>query len=82
MNALDEIEVVAGAAYTMDKAYIDFSRLCDLEVAGAFFVVRAKSNLKFRAVESRKVDKSTGLRCYQAIRLKMAKSRRNYPEKI
>ena len=54
----------------------------ELEVAGAFFVVRAKSNLKFRAVESRKVDKSTGLRCDQSIRLAVAKSRRNYPDKL
>lgn len=38
MNALDEIEVVAGAVYVMDKAYIDFSRLYQLEGAEAFFV--------------------------------------------
>ena len=82
VNALDEIVAVAGAVYVMDKAYIDFSRLYELEVAGAFFVVRAKSNLKFRAVESRKVDKSTGLRCDQSIRLAVAKSRRNYPDKL
>ena len=82
VNALDEIVVVAGAVYVMDKAYIDFSRLYELEEAEAFFVVRAKSNLRFRAVESRKVDKSTGLRCDQSIRLTVAKSRGNYPDKL
>lgn len=82
VNALDEIETVAGAIYVMDKAYIDFSRLYELQESEAFFVVRAKSNLKFRSVESRKVDKATGLRCDQSIRLTVAKSRRNYPDKI
>jgi len=82
VNALDEIKVVTGAAYVMDKAYIDFSRLYKLEVAQAFFVVRAKSNLKFRCTESRKVDKRTGLRCDQSIRLSVAKSRKNYPDKL
>lgn len=82
VNALDEIEVVPGAIYVMDKAYIDFQRLNKMSQAKAFFVVRAKSNLSFRAVASRKVDKSTGLRCDQLIKLKVAKSRKQYPEKI
>ena len=82
VNALDEITAVAGAVYVMDKAYIDFSRLYELEAAEAFFVVRAKDNLRFRAVGSRKVDKSTGLRCDQSIRLTVAKSRRNYPGRL
>lgn len=82
VKALDEIEIVAGAVYVMDKAYIDFSRLFKLENCGAFFVVRAKTNLRFRPVESRKVDKATGLRCDQSIRLSVAKSRKNYPDKI
>lgn len=82
VNALDGIDVVPGAVYVMDKAYIDFARLFRLEQSKAFFVVRAKSNLKFRAVESRKVDKSKGLRCDQSIRLLVAKSRRQYPDKI
>lgn len=63
VNALDEIVVVPSAIYVMDKAYIDFARLYRLRQSDAFFVVRAKSNLKFKAVASRKVDKATGLRC-------------------
>jgi IS4 transposase len=65
-----------------DKAYIDFSRLHRLEKLEAFFVVCAKSNLKFKAVDSRKIDKSTGLRCDQSIRLLVVKSRKQYPDKI
>jgi len=82
INALDEIQVVYNAIYVMDKAYGDFKRLFKLHRAGAFFVVRPKENLKFKAVLSRKVDKSTGLRCDQSIRLLVYKSNKHYPEKI
>lgn len=82
INALDEIDVVAGAVYVMDKAYIDFARLFRLERSSAIFVIRAKGNLKFRVLGSRKVDKTSGLRCDQSIRLVVAKSRGHYPERI
>lgn len=82
VNALDEIEVAQGAIYVMDKAYIDFKRLYKMRQSKAFFVVSAKSNLKFRAVESRKIDKSIGLRCDQSIKLLVPKSRKLYPEKL
>jgi hypothetical protein len=82
VNTLDEIEVVHDAIYVMDKAYLDFKRLFELNKAGAFFVIRAKENLKFKAVLSRKIDKSTGLRCDQSIKLLVPKSKKQYPEKI
>lgn len=82
VNALDEIEVVPHAIYIMDKAYIDFRRLYELEMVGAIFVVRAKDNFRFKFVKSQKVDKSTGLRCDQTIRLAIYKSAKQYPEKL
>lgn len=82
VNALDEISIVKDAIYVMDKAYIDFGRLYRLHKSDSFFVVRAKSNLRFKAVKSRKVDKTTGLRCDQLIRLAVPKSKKQYPEKI
>lgn len=82
INALDEIEVVPSAIYVMDKAYIDFERLFKMKQSDAFFVVRAKSNLKFKAVVSRKIDKSSGLRCDQSIKLLGPKSKKQYPERL
>lgn len=82
VNALDELEIVTDAIYIMDKAYIDFKRLYRLNKAESFFVVRAKENLKFRAVTSKKVDKTKGLRCDQTITLKVKKSKTQYPEKL
>ena len=47
VNALDEITIIPGAIYVMDKAYIDFKRLYDLNESEAFFVIRAKDNFQF-----------------------------------
>ena len=64
----------------MDRAYLDFARLYSWNIDVAFFVVRAKKNLKFRRLYSHKVNKSTGLRCDQAIVL--TNSSQDYPEKL
>jgi len=67
VSVLDILLPEAGAFYIMDRGYVDFSRLYGLHQAGAFFVTRDKSNLKYRRRYSRPVDKSTGLRCDQTI---------------
>lgn len=82
VNALDEITYIQRAIYVMDKAYIDFGRLFSLNKSDAFYVVRAKKNLNFKAVKSAKIDKSTGLKCDQHIKLMGVKSKKIYPEKI
>ena len=82
VNILDQIAFEAGSFYVMDRGYIDFARLHTLHQAQAFFVVRAKSNLQFRRVYSRPVDKETGLRCDQTIQLTSPKSRRGYPDPL
>jgi hypothetical protein len=79
MKMLDNIPVMPGAYYVMDRGYLDFIRLRQLHQAGGFFVVRNKQHVKFRVTASRPVDKSTGLRCDQTIRLTGHSSRRTYP---
>ena len=61
---------------------MDFQRLHRLHAAKAFFVIRSKCNLRFYVVESRKVDKATGVRCDQTIRLNFRKSREHYPDTL
>ena len=82
VNILDDIAFEPGSIYVMDRGYVDFARLYRIHQAGAFFVTRAKSNMAFYVSESRPVDKTTGLRCDQSIGLKIAKSKRDYPEKL
>jgi hypothetical protein len=79
VNVLDQMLFEAGSFYVMDRGYVDFARLYTLHQALAFFVIRAKSNLQYRRVYSRPVDKSTGLRCDQTILLTGLNTSHDYP---
>lgn len=79
VNVLDELLPEPGAFYVMDRGYLDFERLYRLHEAGAFFVTRAKSNLKAQRRYSRALDRSTGLICDQTITLTVFYSKTGYP---
>ncbi len=79
VNILDRIVPQQGAIYIMDRGYLDFARLFRLHQALAFFVIRAKHNLRYRRTVSRAVDKSIGLQCDQTIHLTGSRSAQQYP---
>lgn len=80
VNGLDVFPIDAGSFYVMDKGYIDFLRLYKIHQSGAFFITRARNNFKFVRISSMKVDKSTGVKCDQIIRLKNYLVSKFYPE--
>jgi transposase len=82
VNVLDVMVFEAGSFYIMDRGFLDFARLYKLHQAQAFFVIRAKSNLKCRRVVSERVDKTTGIRCDQRIRLTGHLAASHYPEML
>ena len=82
VHALDLLSVESGSIYVMDRGYVDFGRLYGLHQAGAFFVTRAKSNMKAHRVYSAPVDRTTGLICDQTIALDGIGTRREYPEHL
>jgi hypothetical protein len=82
VNALDLMPLEAGAFYVMDRGYVDFKRLHYFTEIAAFFVTRAKTNIKFRRVYSHPVDRDTGLVCDQTILLTGFASRKGYPGKL
>ena len=82
VNILDELIPEPGSFYIMDRGYLDFERLHRLTLYGAFFVIRAKSNLQFRRLYSHPIDKTTGLRCDQTVVLTGFYSSRYYPVKL
>jgi IS4 transposase len=82
VKMLDVLPVACGCYYIMDRGYVDFTRLYHIQVQGGFFVVRSRSRLGFEVVASRPVDKQTGLRCDQTIRLTNPHSKRHYPETL
>ncbi len=82
VNILDEIFPEPGSYYIMDRAYIDFTRLYTLNLENAFFIIRAKSNFKFRRLYSHPIDISTGLRCDQTIVTTGTNTKDKYPDKL
>ena len=82
VNILDDLIPEPGSFYVMDRGYLDFARLYLLHQTRAFFVIRAKSNLKYRRLYSQPVDKTTGLRCDQTMVLTGYQSALDYPEKL
>jgi hypothetical protein len=82
VRVLDELVPEPGAFYVMDRGYVDFGRLYRFELAGAFFVTRSKAGLQLNRLESRPVDKSTGVRSDQVVWLSLLKSIEHYPDRL
>jgi hypothetical protein len=79
VHALDLLAPEAGAIYVMDRGYVDFARLYGLHQAGAFFVIRAKSNLSAHRVYSAATDRTTGVIADQTIALDGHATSKDYP---
>ena len=82
VNVLDLLLPEPGALYVMDRAYLDFQRLFALAMAAAFFVIRNKSNIRYRRRYSRPVDKTTGLLYDQTIVLTGTNTATYYPQPL
>lgn len=82
LNVFDVLVPEAGSIYVMDRGYHDFRMLYSLNQAAAYFVIRARRDIKIRRIYSNPADKSTGVRCDQIVRPNSTGSRRNYPGKL
>jgi hypothetical protein len=82
VNILDQIVMEPGAFYVVDRGYLDFARLHRIHTSGAFFVIRAKQNVRFRRLYSQKVDRSTGIHCDQMVTLQNFYAKKDYPSKL
>jgi hypothetical protein len=81
VNVLDHIVIEPGAIYVMDKGYVDYLRFYSLiHQQRGFFVTRAKDNMAARRVYSRKVDKTTGLKYDQSVKLTGFYIKKDYPD--
>ena len=76
---LDDLLFEPGAFYIMDRGYMDFVRLAGLAARGAFFVTRAKDNLRFTRHRSLPVNCEEGLRSDHLGTLTLAKARAAFP---
>jgi hypothetical protein len=82
IHILDELLLEPCCIYLMDRSYLDFARLYALDQARAFFVTRARKDFSFHRLSSLPVDKTTGLRCDQTIRLKSFYPAKSYPHPL
>lgn len=82
VRILDDLIPEPGCFYVLDRAYLDFSRLYIIHQSQAFFVIRAKSNLRYRRLYSRPVDKATDLVSDQTVALTGFYSNSAFPDKL
>lgn len=82
-NSLDILIPIPEAIYVMDKAYVDFAALRNIDVCGAYFITRAKSSMDFSVVENNpNIDPRTGLLADRTIILNGYKSKKLYPGQL
>ena len=74
-----EMLLEPSAIYIMDKGYTNFTTLYSFSKSHCFFVIRAKKNTVYYRKCSRSIDKSTGLRRDQTIKLTGPKTSKLYP---
>ena len=79
VHLLDQIVPEPGAFYLMDRAYLDFERLHRVHGEGAFFLMRAKKNLKVTRRYSHPVSDRRVIVCDQTVTLTRDVVRKKYP---
>ena len=82
VNILDELIPEPGAFYVMDRGYVDFERLYRFVLALSFFVTRTKAGIKLSRLESRPVDRTTGIRSDHTVWLSTPQSVAHYPDRL
>jgi len=82
VNVLDHLIPEPGAIYIMDRAYLDFQRLYQMNQCLAIFVTRSKTNTGFRRLYSQKVDKTTGVIYDQIVLPTGFYAKKDYPAKL
>ncbi|GHV72529.1 IS4 family transposase [Bacteroidia bacterium] len=82
VNGMDYIAYQAGSYYIFDRGYNDFARLYNIHQHKAFFVFRARENVKFQRMYSIKRALNTGVKSDQIGVFTTGKSPQRYPEKI
>lgn len=82
VRILDELIPEPGAFYVMDRGYVDFKRLYRFALALAFFVTRTKAGVQLNRLESRPVDRTTGVRSDHIVWLTNPQSVAHYPERL
>jgi uncharacterized protein DUF4372/DDE family transposase len=79
---LDQVIWEPGAFYLMDRGYLNWKRLYAIEMARAWFVIRAKKTLRCCHLHTLPVDRDSGLRSDHIISLQQYQAIKAYPDKL
>ena len=92
---LDILPFEAGSIYIMDRGYLDYKRLYNIEQNKSFFISRTTSNIKLKRIYSNKkiTDKSANknpdnneeieiIICDQIVSFATKEARKSYPQKL
>ncbi len=82
VRILDELIPEPDAFYVMDRGYVDFERLYRFVLTSSFFVIRNKAGIQLNRLESRPVDRTTGLRSDHIVWLTHPQSVAHYPDRL
>lgn len=82
-NMWEFVDFECGAIYTADKAYVDLEQMWRINLAGAFFVMRPKDNIKFETTRILPEDgQASNIRSDYAARLIIPKSKQLYKDEL
>lgn len=79
---LAQLNIQSGAYYLLDRAFTDFRQLRRIDQHAAYFVTRARKNLRYHRVYSLSPNKLVGVCTDQAILLDVPLTRLYYPDQL
>ena len=82
-ESLDQIPILPGAFYVMDKGYFDLGRLRKFKEACSFFIIRKKKFVKVSRVKILSPpNPELGIKADLIVKFRGLKAKRNYPDHI
>lgn len=77
------VDFESGAVYTADKAYVDLEQMWRINLAGAFFVMRPKDNMRFETIRILPDNEpASNIRSDYVARLIIPKSKQLYRDDL
>jgi transposase len=70
----------SGVIYAMDRGFVDYKSLYDIELKGSIFVTRAKSNAAYKRTHNNRHTKDGPILSDVAIELTGPTTKKNYPK--
>jgi len=81
-DRMQNLTLESGVIYVMDRGFIDYKSLYNIELQDSFFVTRMKTNCAFKKVEIKPCSKDGSVLSDAVIELTGPKSKEHYPEPL